>query len=81
MKEDLTISKIIAKTIELLQEEYPEYDIKLISKEMYRQPPTEYALAGHLGVDIEILGIKTFMGHELHAEDMLCHPLGEMRSS
>ena len=78
MEEDLTISKIISKTIELLQEEYPEFNIKLLTEKMYRMPPSEYAKAGHLGVDMEILGVKVFMGHELHAEDMLCHPLGDI---
>jgi hypothetical protein len=71
MKENREISKILLKAVDLLREAFGGTDVKIISKEMYRQPPSEFAKAGHLGIDIEIEGIKTFFGHELHATDML----------
>lgn len=75
--EDLSkISKTIYAGIKVMQRQFGGTDVKLISKEMYRLKPSEDAAAGRLGVDIEIHGIKAFLGCESNAEHML-EPWGD----
>ena len=72
------ISPIIYGAIKRLQNSFGGTKVKLLSEKMYRRTPDEYCALGNLGVDIEIEGIKTFLGCELHAEDIACTPYGQM---
>ena len=71
-KEDLSqISPIILTAIEVLKKTFGGTDIELLSTEMYRLEPDEYAKAGRLGVDIKVQGVKTFLGCESAAQPIL----------
>jgi hypothetical protein len=78
METNREITPIIHGAIERLRSCFGGTRVELLSKEMYRLPPSEFAAAGYLGVDIEIEGIKTFLGHESLAEDIAIHPHGQM---
>jgi hypothetical protein len=69
------ISPVIHKAIEVMRSRFGGTDVQLISNDMFRLEPTEYAPAGRLGVYIEVEGIRVFLGCESNAEDML-GPLG-----
>jgi hypothetical protein len=69
------ISPVIYEAIEVLRSRFGGTDVQLISDDMFRLEPTEYAPAGRLGVYVEIEGIRVFLGCESNAEDML-GPLG-----
>ena len=71
------IPKIIHLAIERMEICFGGTEIKLISEEMYRLPPDEFSPVGKLGVDISIMGIKTFLGCESMAE-LICQPMGMM---
>lgn len=45
---------------------------------MFRLPPDEYTPLGKLGVEIEIMGIRTFLGCESMAEDIAWNPMGQL---
>ena len=71
-KEDLSeISPIILMAIEVLKKTFGGTDIELLSTEMYRLKPDEYAKAGRLGVDIKVQGVKTFFGCDSMARPIL----------
>jgi hypothetical protein len=72
------ISLHIYGAIEKLRKSFGGTDVKLISEKMYRIAPDEFTPLGKLGVDIEIMGIKTFLGCESAAEDIACTPYGQM---
>lgn len=78
IKENMKISPIIYGAIEIMKKSFGGTDVQLLSTEMYRLPPDEFAKAGRLGVDITINGVKTFLGHESMAEDIACTPYGQM---
>jgi hypothetical protein len=78
METNRKISPIIYGAIEKLRNSFGGTDVKLLSEEMYRKAPDEYTPLGKLGVDIEIMGIKTFLGCESMAEDIACTPYGQM---
>jgi hypothetical protein len=63
------MSPIILNAIKLMANSFGGTDVKLISKEMYRVKSDESSLVGSLGVDIEIQGMKVFLGYTL-AEDI-----------
>jgi len=69
--EDLSISKIMYAAIAELEKAFGGTDIKLVSEKMYRKPPTEFAKAGMLGVDVLVEGIPVFLPHESVAEEIL----------
>jgi hypothetical protein len=78
METNREISPIIHGAIERLKNSFGGTEVKLISEEMYRLAPDEFSPVGKLGVDIEIMGIKTFLGCESAAEDIACTPYGQM---
>lgn len=67
------ISEVMRVAIEHLRHKtsFGELDIKVLSEKEYRQPPSEFCALGYLGVDIEIEGVKTFLGNESMAENIL----------
>jgi hypothetical protein len=69
-KENREISWKITTAIKILENSYLKPKIELLSTEMYRLPPSKFAKAGHLGVDISINGIKGFFGCETNAEEI-----------
>ena len=74
MKEDLSeISPLIYEAIKILQRQFGGSDIKLVSKEMYRLEPSEHALAGALGVNIQLEGITAFLGLESNAINIVTY--------
>jgi len=77
MKKDKEISPIIYKAIEIIEKCFGGTDVELISDKMYRTSPDEFYPIGKLGVDIEINGIKTFLGCESMAEEIACNPFGK----
>jgi len=78
METNKEISPIVYGAIEVMKKCFGGTDVKLISTEMYRLEPTEDAKAGKIGVDIEIMGVKTFLSYNDFAEDIACSPYGEM---
>jgi len=74
----MEISPIVYAAIERLKNSFGGTDVKLLSEKMYRLKPDENSSIGRLGVDIEIMGIKTFLGCESMAEDIACTPYGQM---
>ena len=78
METNREISPIIYSAIERLKNSFDGTEIKLLSEKMYRTTPDEFTPLGKLGVDIEIMGIKTFLGCESMAEDIACTPYGQM---
>lgn len=73
MENNSEVSPIIYGAIEILRKSFGGTEVKLISEKMYRREPDEWTPLGKLGVDIEINGIKTFLGCESIAEDIACH--------
>ena len=71
------ISPIIYAAIERIGYSFGGTEVKLLSEEMYRRAPDEFCALGRLGVDIEVDGIKTFLGCGI-AEDMSCGPYSQM---
>ena len=67
------ISEVMRVAIEHLRHKtsFGELDIKVLSEKEYRQPPSEFCALGYLGVDVEIEGIKAFLGNESVAENIL----------
>lgn len=78
MEYNREISPIIYGAIERLKNSFGGTEVKLLSEKMYRIAPDKYTPLGRLGVDIEIEGIKTFLGCESCAEDIACTPYGQM---
>lgn len=78
METNREISPIIYGAIERLKNSFGGTEVKLLSEKMYRITPDEFTPLGKLGVDIEIMGIKTFLGCESMAEDIACTPYGQM---
>ncbi len=70
------ISPIIYGAIERMKLCFGGTDVKLVSTEMYRQPPSEHCKLGYLGVDIKVSGVPAFLGCESMAED-ICGPWGQ----
>lgn len=73
METNREIPRIIYAALDVMRNCFGGTEVKLLSKKMYRLPPDEYAKAGRLGVDIEVMGIKTFFGCESNAEDILTY--------
>lgn len=71
------ISPIIYGAIEVMKKSFGGTEVKLVSEVMYRTAPDEHTPLGYLGVDIEIMKIKTFLGCTI-AEDIACTPYGQM---
>jgi len=76
--ENKNISPIIYNAIEKMKLSFGGTDFELISKEMYRTEPSESAAFGYLGVDIMVENIKTFLGCESMAEDIVYSPIGNL---
>ena len=62
----------------MLKNSFGGTEVKLLSGKMYRITPDEFTPLGQLGVDIEIMGVKTFLGYESIAEDIACTPYGQI---
>ena len=77
LKKD-SISKSIYIAIDKLKTRFGGIDVKLLSDEMYRTEPDEFCEIGYLGVDIEIEGIKTFLGCSSMAEIIAYEPYGSL---
>ena len=65
------ISWSLSSAIQLIEVCHPGIIVTVLSKEVYRTEPTEHYPHGQAGVDIEILGHKTWMGIEAHCEGMI----------
>ena len=78
MEENKNIAKVIYLAIDIIKKRFGGIDVKLISDKMYRISPDEYTPLGKLGVDIEIEGIKTFLGCESMAQEIVHTPYGSM---
>ena len=72
------IAPQIHQAIEILRKTFGGTDVKLISTEMYRKPPSEFCALGYLGVDISVEGKQVFLGCESMAEEIAWNPLGYM---
>jgi len=79
------IGPAIYQAIDILKKCWGGIEIEIISDGMYRLPPNEYSRAGMLGVDItikpinsDISAIKTFLGYESMAEEIVYTPYGGM---
>lgn len=72
------IPDIIHSAIERLRMSFGGTEVELLSEKMYRLPPDGFTPLGKLGVDIKIMGIRTFLGCESMAEDIACTPYGQM---
>lgn len=70
----MEIPKAIHVAIIKLGKSFGGTNVKLLSEKMYRLTPDEFTPLGKLGVDIEIEGIKTFLGCESIAEDIAWLP-------
>ena len=73
MERNREISPMIYAALDIMRKCFGGTDVKLLSEKMYRLKPDEYAKAGRLGVDIEVMGIKTFFGCESNAENILTY--------
>jgi hypothetical protein len=73
MKKDKAIPDLIHKAIDKLKTSFGGVDVILISDEIIRTKPDEYAPLGRLGVNIEIEGVKTFLHYET-AESIMYNP-------
>jgi hypothetical protein len=73
METNRQISPIIYAALDMMRKCFGGTEVKLLSEKMYRLKPDENAKAGRLGVDIEVMGIKTFFGCESDAEYMLIY--------
>lgn len=71
------IAPVMFKAIEIIGQRFGGVDVKLLSTKMYRLKADEFAKAGRLGVDISINGIKTFLGCESMAEEIVFNHMGE----
>lgn len=69
---------MIFAAIDVIKNCFGGLEVNLISEKMYRRAPDEFTPLGKLGVDIEINGIKTFLGCESMAEQIMCNPMGQM---
>lgn len=69
----LGISDVMLAAVDFLRHKtsFGEIDVKILSENEYRQPPDEFAPAGRVGADIEVEGVKLFLGHECMAEPIL----------
>ena len=70
MENNKDIPQIIFSAIDTLRNSFGGTDVKLLSDKMYRRPPDESSPAGKLGVKIEVMGIKAFLGCESMAEQI-----------
>lgn len=77
METNREISPILLSAIERLKFSFGGTDVRLLSNKMFRITPDEFTPLGKLGVDIEIMGIKTFLSCEI-AEEIACTPYGQM---
>lgn len=75
---EIPIPDSIYLSIKIMRKCFGGTKVKLISEKMYRIAPDEYTPLGKLGVDIEIEGIKTFLGCESMAEEIACTPCGRL---
>lgn len=66
------MSPVIIGAIKLMSESFGNTNVKLISKGMYRLNPDAQSPLGTLGADIEIEGMKVFLGYQ-QAEDILIY--------
>jgi len=80
MKEDLSeIPKVIHLAIEMITASLQSFggsEVNIISG-MYRKEPNEFYKAGQLGLDIELDGVKVFLGCESMAEEMVYNQMGK----
>ena len=80
MKEELSeIPKVIYLAIEMITASLQSFGgdkVKIVSG-MYRKEPNEFYKAGQLGLDIELDGVKAFLGCESMAEEMVYNPMGK----
>jgi len=74
----MDIAPQIYQAIEILRKTFGGTKVELLSTEMYRLPPSELCALGYLGVDIEVEGIKVFLGCESMAEDIAWNPIGHL---
>lgn len=67
------VSEVMLAAVDFLRHntDFGELDIKILSEEEYRLPPEEHVPLGRWGADIEIDGVKVFLGHESMAEEIL----------
>ncbi len=73
METNREIPLIIYAALDMMRKCFGGTEVKLLSEKMYRLKPDENAKAGRLGVDIEVMSIKTFFGCESNAEDILTY--------
>jgi len=68
----------IYEAIKRLQMAFGGTKVELLSKEMYRKPPSEFCPLGYLGVDIMVEDKKVFLGCESMAEEIAWNPMGRI---
>ncbi len=76
MRENLEISDIILVAVDIMKKCFGGTRVTLLSKEMYRLPPTEFAPAGKVAVDIEIDGVWAILEYSTASE--MLEPYGQM---
>lgn len=80
IKYNSDLPKSVDIAINIMRNSFGGTNVKLVGEKLYRTKPDEFCKLGRLGIDIEIEGVKTFMGIESLAEDIafLPPPYGQM---
>lgn len=66
-----TSNEVFNRGIEILRTAFDGTDILILS-DLYRRNPDKYCLAGRLGADIWVEGVKIFIGYS-EMEDILIY--------
>lgn len=79
METNKEITYVVYYSIEKMSKSFGGTEVKLLSEKMYRTSPNRYKSIGCLGVDIEVMNIKTFLSYEM-VEDIAYTPYGQIIS-
>jgi len=71
------IPPVIHLAIDIMRKRFGGTKVEIVGDRMYRLPPSSDAPAGKLGIDIEVQGIRAFLGCSSNAEEMVHGTMGE----
>lgn len=72
------IPQTIHITIDILRKTFGGTTVELISNELIHIDASEHYPNGRWGVNIEVMGIPSFLGLESNAEDIAYNPYGHL---